>query len=101
RHTTCYRDWSSDVCSSDLTATPPEAASGSADPAFPAAPGATATPPLGPPLAPAAEDANVALIGAVLGSGTGMDAPPRDEPAGPRSEERRVGKGGSGWRWRG
>src|SRR6266571_2851331 len=63
------------------TATPPESPNGSAVPAGPAGPAATATAPLAAP-APAADEANVALIGAVLGSGTGIDAPPREEPAG-------------------
>src|SRR5207245_8683079 len=72
RHTRCYRDWSSDVCSSDLTAfwrTHPQCRR---PPVCPHARARRAVPPAAPPRA--------------------LPVPPARRAAARRSEERRVGK---------
>src|SRR5207245_3461532 len=69
RHTRCYRDWSSDVCSSDLSVMRPSTT---------------------PSMASQAATAAAVIIGSLLG-GTmlaGLSRPSRSS----RSEERRVGK---------
>src|SRR5690606_32741267 len=54
RHTRFSRDWSSDVCSSDLAPSPPGAASASAAPKYGAAAGPNPSTTTPPPTAPSA-----------------------------------------------
>src|SRR5205809_1170336 len=85
RHTRCSRDWSSDVCSSDLLEVRVRGGPAAAHADFEAAAGDRN----GGAAPPPAETAT--LPPALLGP-TSSPAPPK-----PRSEERRVGKEG---RWR-
>src|SRR5207245_6459893 len=84
RHTRCYRDWSSDVCSSDLY--------------LPFAAFAAAADLAGAVLVVTAHRKGLAPLRYFVAAGAGFMLAAAFVRMLPRSEERRVGKGGrSGW----
>src|SRR5207245_5271345 len=99
--TRCYRDWSSDVCSSDLNIIFTEGVPKLADIGLVAASGQQSfvgTEGYVPPEGPGTPQADIYSLGKLLyETCTGKDR--LDFPEIDRSEERRVGKEGKSWLW--
>src|SRR5207245_6880845 len=94
RHTRCYRDWSSDVCSSDLSSIQEQYSVPLFGPALVSAPQAGYTRARRVAMAGIATS-NATAVGEIVCVGPKL-SPPSVEL---RSEERRVGKEGTGRMW--